>query len=103
MNPHTVAMVAPNSGVYVYDDATQRRTSVPGVVAGGPDLSWVQWGNDDSALLGTDSYHGILQPMDVTSAGVTSLQWRSRTLESIYVLYVPQKGLLYSYGGASIR
>jgi IPT/TIG domain len=107
ISPHTVAMVAghfdyspPGNGVYVYDDATPRAASVLGWGPdGGPEIDWVQWGNDDSTLFGTTSYNAALQPMKVTSSGI-SLNGTREELGSIYGQYVPQEGLLYSYGGA---
>lgn len=105
VNPHTVAVVPghwgyspPGSGVSVYDDSRPRANSIGGSAIGTPEIDWVQWGNDDSTLFGTPNYNPGLQPMKVDAQGVT-LNGTEEHLKSIYGQYVPQNGLLYSYGG----
>ena len=81
VNPHSVAVVAGHwgysplgEGVYVYDDATLRPTSVPGWITGGPMIDWVQWGADDSTIYGsqyTTIDAGGVATLKVTSAGVS--------------------------------
>jgi hypothetical protein len=98
VSTHTVAVVGSVDGVYVYDDATPRQTSIPAPNApGGTEIGWVQWGNDDTTLFGTGSYSGYLNPLKVTASGVT---WNGQTeqIDSIFGQYFPQQGLLYSYG-----
>jgi hypothetical protein len=108
---HTVAVVAgaagfwggDGNGVYVYDDATPRPTSITGPAAGGPILDWVQWGSDDTTLYGsqgqTDDQAGIAT-LQVTSAGVTLHGPYPGGLTPSVSQYDKQNGLLYSYGGA---
>jgi hypothetical protein len=57
VNPHTVALVAgtidespPGNGIYIFDDAVQRPTSVAGYRNGGPMIDWIQWGLNDSTI-----------------------------------------------------
>jgi hypothetical protein len=105
VSPHTAAVVPghwgyspPGNGVYVYDDATPRANSIQGFAIGTPEIDWVQWGKDDSTLFGTPNYNPGLQPMQVDAQGV-SLNGTFEHIKSIYGQYVPQNGLLYSYGG----
>jgi len=64
-SPHTVALVSgnwgvspPGNGVYIYDDATQRPTFVPGGwgTEGGPFIDWIQWGGNDSTIYGNQYF-----------------------------------------------
>jgi hypothetical protein len=60
-SPHTLAVIPVNSsdsengnGVYIYDDATQRPTTIPGY-PGGPEIDWIQWGPNGSTIYGNDT------------------------------------------------
>ena len=77
VSPHTVALVAGafnssgGNGVYVYDDATQRPTYVPGFgPGGGPQIDRIRWGKDDSTLYAIGGFNGILS-LQVNSSGVS--------------------------------
>ena len=57
---HTVALVSgnwgespPGNGIYIYDDATQRPTFVPGswTTSGMPFMDWIEWSGNDSTIL----------------------------------------------------
>lgn len=99
VNPHTLALVAGPSGtengVYVFDDATQRPNSVPGRVAGGPGVNWIQWGSDDSTIYGDAA--GVAT-LNVTASGISlkSLNGGRIAPESQYTQYDKGNGRLYS-------
>jgi hypothetical protein len=105
VSSHTVALVAGNTqtpavgnGVYVYDDATQRRSFVPGFNSGGSSISSIQWGANDSTIYGLGA--GIAT-MAVNSSGVSLASVNGGTI-------VPQgqpqfdatNALLYSTGSS---
>jgi DNA-binding beta-propeller fold protein YncE len=79
-SPHAVAMVAgdhnispPGNGVYVFDDAVQRPSSIAGWGHGtnGPPINWIQWGASDAVIYGM---MGGFYKLDVDAAGVTWTQ-----------------------------
>ena len=74
VNPHTVALVAgpfgTGNGIYVYDDAIQRPGSLPGRLAGGPFVDWIQWGANDSTIYGNQ--HTTIDARGVATLNVTS-------------------------------
>ncbi|MFZ0630517.1 MAG: IPT/TIG domain-containing protein [Acidobacteriaceae bacterium] len=106
VSPHTVALVAGDSnGVYIYDDATPRPTSVPSwEPGGGPLINWLQWGNDDSTLyateIGIEGEDGIL-PLQVNASGVT---WNGTGGGQAAGLidYDRQNGLAYTRNAGSV-
>jgi hypothetical protein len=103
VDPHTVGIVAWHGdnlltdGVYVYDDAIPRPKSIPGNYQGGPDLFWVQWGQDDSTLYGVEAESGVAT-LPVTSAGVSLQSWNGSILGLNQPRYNKGTGLLYSDG-----
>jgi hypothetical protein len=105
VSSHTVALVAGNTqtpavgnGVYVYDDATQRPSFVPGYNSGRPSIGSIQWGANDSTIYGLEA--GIAT-MAVNSSGVSLASVNGGTI-------VPQgqpqfdatNALLYSTGSS---
>jgi hypothetical protein len=103
VSPHTLAMVAGDS-VYIYDDATARPTSLPGLASGGPDTGLLQWGNDDSTLYSIQNLaeegDGIF-PLQVSSSGV---RW-NKTGGGLPVglsYYNRQNGLTYAFDGTGV-
>lgn len=103
-SPHTVALIAGNwgndydgNGVYVFDDATQRRTFVPGTGGGGPILDWIQWGQNDSTIYGMN---GVIANLQVTASGVSQVGTAKILAGVEDGQYVSKNGLVYSYGGA---
>jgi len=110
-SPHTVAMVAghiswtpPGDGVYVYDDAVQRPNLVAGFTNGGPAIDWIQWGADDTAIYGNETYTmdaGGIAMMAVSSSGVSLTSYPdSLLLGPLITQYDRSNGILYSYAGA---
>ena len=110
VSPHTVAVIAGNwfyspvgEGVYIYDDATQRSTSVPGAEAGGPYVDWVQWGADDSTIFGnqyTTIDAGGVATLNVTSSGVSFTGYKGGQIGPSYTQFEKSNGILYSLGYA---
>jgi trimeric autotransporter adhesin len=111
VSPHTVALVAGHwqyspvgEGVYVYDDATQRPTSVPGFAVGGPTIDWTQWGANDSTMYGnqyTTIDAGGVATLNVTSSGVSLASYQGGQVGPPYFSqYDASNGLLYSLGEA---
>ena len=113
VNPHTVAVISgfwegspgdPGFGegeaVYVYDDATPRPTSLPGILPGGVAIDWVQWGRNDSTMYTTGEIGGVAT-LNVTPAGVSLGSSNGGNAGPAYVgQYDANNGLLYSFGGA---
>lgn len=112
VSPHTVALIPGHwgyspagDGVYVYDDATARPTSVPAWgAAGGPMIDWMQWGPNDSTIYGnqytTIDAGGILT-LKVDASGVTvGSLGNSLAIQLVTPQYDPSTGLLYSDRGA---
>jgi hypothetical protein len=105
-SPHTVAVIAGawegspvGDGVYVYDDAVQRPTSVTGYGSGGPTIDWLQWGANDSVLYGnrTNSIDaGGVATMSVTSAGVSLVSYNGGEVGPDISQYLAANNLLYS-------
>jgi hypothetical protein len=99
VNPHTLALVAgpfgTENGVYVFDDAIQRPNSVPGRVAGGPGVNWIQWGADDSTIYGDAA--GVAT-LNVTASGISLRRLNGGRIgpESQYTQYDKGNGRLYS-------
>jgi hypothetical protein len=101
-SPHTVALVVgswgespPGDGVYVYDDATQRPTFVPGSwgAAGGPEIDSILWGGDDETIYA--STNGIAT-LNVTSSGVSFAgDMGGQVAPSIMGQYDASNGLVY--------
>jgi IPT/TIG domain len=107
VSPHTLAVVAgcncspAGDGVYVYDDATVRPTSVPGFMSSGPTIDWIQWGKDDSTLYATQTTiegGGGILPLQVSSSGV-SWNGTGGGLTAALIDYDRQNGLAYSRDG----
>jgi trimeric autotransporter adhesin len=110
VSPHTLALVAgkweddgAGNGVYVYDDAKQRPTSVPAFNAGGPWIDWIQWGANDLTIYG-DQYTTIdaggVGTLSVAATGVTAKSYNGGQVGPSYSHYDKKKGLLYSFGQA---
>jgi IPT/TIG domain len=111
VSPHALALVAgcvgcspAGNGVYVYDDATQRPTFVPGwEPGGGPTIDWIQWGKDDSTIdatqLTTEGGGGIL-PLQVNASGV-SWNGTGGGLTAALIDYDKQNGLAYERDGSA--
>jgi hypothetical protein len=106
INPHTVALVAgnwgespPGDGVYVYDDATQRPTFVPGEwgASGGPVINWIQWGGNDSTIYGSSV--GVAT-LTVTASGVSFVGYNGIDIGPTLSQYDASNGLLYSLNQA---
>lgn len=101
-SPHTVALVVgnfgespPGDGVYVYDDATQRPTFVPGDwgTSGEPVIDWVQWGANDSTIYGSP---GGVAMLNVDSSGVSFVSDNGGgTAAPGLIQYDSSNGLLY--------
>lgn len=110
VNPHTVAVIAGNwyyspvgEGVYIYDDATQRPTSIPGTETGGPYIDWVQWGADDSTIFGnqyTTIDQGGIATLKVTSSGVSFSSYKGGQIGPSYSQFEKSNGILYSFAAA---
>jgi IPT/TIG domain len=110
VSPHTVGVVAgswsespPGNGVYIYDDATQRPTSVPQFGSSGLEIDSIQWGNDDSTIYGTrddTTDGGGIATLQVTPSGVSLNGPYGGSLNATLSQYDKLSGLLYSYGGA---
>lgn len=109
-SPHTVDVIAgnwtlspPGDGVYVYDDATPRPTSVEGYRSGGPMIDWFQWGANTSALYGnqyTTIDAGGVATMNVNSTGVSFVSYNGGEVGPPYISqYLPANNLLYSLLG----
>lgn len=111
-SPHTVALVLgnwgespPGDGVYIYDDATQRPTFVPGSwgTGGGPFIDWIQWGGNDSTIYGNQYFtidQGGIATLDVTSSGVSFVAYKGGQAGPALTQYDTSNGLLYSFGAA---
>lgn len=111
VSPHALALIAgqwgyspPGAGVYVYDDATRRPTSVPGFgPGGGPMIDWIQWGADDSTIYGnqyTTIDAGGVATLSVDSSGVSLTSYNGGQIGPAFTQYDKANGLLYSFGGA---
>lgn len=107
VSPHTVGLVAgnwtnspPGEGVYVYDDASQRGTSVSGFSASGPEIDWIQWGASDSTIYGNE--YDIPNPkgtatLSVNSSGVTFQSYNGANVGPVVgAQYDSGTGLIYS-------
>lgn len=101
--PHTVGLVVQGdgeagNGIYVYDDATQRPTFVPGWEPyGGPLVNWIQWGQNDSTMYGME---GNIVTLQVNASGVSQVG-AARVLPGVSNgQYDSKNGLVYSYTGA---
>jgi hypothetical protein len=109
-SPHALALVAGHwfyspvgEGVHVYDDATQRPTSVPGwgPFGGGPMIDWIQWGANDSTIYGnqyTTGDAGGVATLNVTPSGVSFSAYNGGQIGPGYTQYDSNKGLLYAAG-----
>ncbi len=105
-SPHAVAVIAGNwtyspagNGVYVYDDATPRPTSVEGYASGGPMIDWFQWGANNSVIYGnqyTTIDRGGVATMNVTSAGVSLVSYNGGQVTPDMPQYDAANNLLYS-------
>ena len=112
-SPHAVAVIpgqwqgspgyealGEGDGVYVYDDATQRPTSVPGPPAGGPMIDWIQWGANDSTIYGsqyTTIDAGGVAALNVTPSGVSLKSYNGGQVGPPFISqYDANNGLLYS-------
>jgi hypothetical protein len=106
INPHTLAFVlAGENGVYIYDDAVQRPTSIPNwEPGGGPLIDWIQWGKDDSTIYATQTTiegGGGILPLQVNSSGV-SWNGTGGGLTASFIDYNTQNGLAYSRNGYAV-
>jgi hypothetical protein len=109
-NPHTVAVGAGNWttspagwNIYVFDDAVQRSKSIRILNSGLPLIDWLQWGQDDSILYGTqyttiDSPGGVIS-MSVDTSGISILPGDGGFPggTGVYSYFSPATGLMYSY------
>lgn len=117
VSPHAVAVIAgqwqgspgfegfgEGRGVYVYDDAIKRPTSVPGPQIGGPLIDWIQWGANDSTIYGsqyTTIDAGGVASLNVTSSGVSLASYNGGQVGPAFISqYDANNGRLYSLGGA---
>jgi hypothetical protein len=112
VSPHTVALIAGSlnfspSGrsIYVYDDTTQRPTSITSTNQGnGPTIFWTQWGANDSTMYAylTAIVTGGIATLNVNSAGVSLASHFGGPLLPLSPQYERANGLLYSniYGEA---
>ena len=101
-SPHTVAVMIGNSGepypgggVYIYDDATQRPTFIPGSwgTTGGPVIDSILWGGSDQTIYA--SGNGIAT-LNVTSSGVSLVSNSGGQIASTVIgQYDASSGLLY--------
>ena len=110
-NSRTVAVIpgfwdAPNypvgNGVYIYDDSVQRPTFVPGLLSSGPNISWIQWGANESTIYANQydpSLRDGIGTLTVTPSGVSSTSFAGGNLGPDNIMqYVNSTRLLYSYG-----
>lgn len=114
-SPHAVAVIpgqwqgspgyealGEGDGVYVYDDATQRPTSVRGPAAGGPMIDWIQWGANDSTIYGsqyTTIDAGGVATLSVTPTGLSLKSYNGGQVGPSFISqYDANNGLLYSLG-----
>ena len=106
-SPHTVALVCgnwgespPGNGIYIYDDATQRATFVPGIwtTSGMQFMDWIEWGVNDSTIYANPG----VSILNVTSAGVSFVASNGGQAgpPQIQTQYESSSGLLYSFGAA---
>jgi len=105
-SPHAVAVIAgnwslspPGDGVYVFDDVTQRPTSVKGYASGGPMIDWFQWGATNSVIYGnqyTTIDQGGVATIKVTSAGASLLSYNGGQVGPAMPQYDVANNLLYS-------
>ena len=110
VNPHTVAVVSGHwfyspvgEGVYVFDDATQRPTSIPGwgPMGGGPMIDWIQWGANDSTIYGnqyTTGDAGGVATLSVNSSGVSFSSYNGGQIGPGFSRFESATGLLYDIG-----
>lgn len=110
VSPHTVAVIPGHwgwsptgDGIYVYDDATQRPTSIPGWGPGGsgPMIDWIQWGANDSTIYGnqyTTIDAGGVATMNVTSSGVSFTAYNGGQIGPDHTQYDVKSRFLYSTG-----
>jgi hypothetical protein len=106
VNPHTIALIAGSlnfspSGrsIYVYDDTTQRPTSITSTNQGnGPTIFWTQWGANDSTMYAylTAIDAGGIATLNVNSAGVSLASHVGGPLLPLSPQYERANGLLYS-------
>jgi hypothetical protein len=109
-NPHTLALIAAlwnqgslNNGVYVYDDATPRPTSLSGPIPNVQTLQWLQWGGNDSTIYANafNAYDDdFIAKLSVSSSGVSFTSYHEGTTAIGYTEYNSAKGLLHSYASA---
>lgn len=97
-NPHTLATaIYGQNGVYVYDDATPRPTFVPSwEPGGGPGVTTIQWGKDDSMLYGFGTFAGVF-PLPVNGSGVKWDGTYQNLLSYNPPAYDPASGVAYSW------
>jgi hypothetical protein len=114
VNPHTVAVLGGVWGdspagldAYIFDDATQRPVSMPTLEVRPGYVDWIQWGDDDSTLYGTQ-YTSIDVPglavLNVNSEGVLAQGLYGANAITIAGIaqYDKTTGFLYSYNGQAI-
>lgn len=106
-SPHTVAVIAgnwgyspPGDGVYVYDDAAPRPTSVLGYQSGGRMIDWIQWGANNSVIYGsqyTTIDAGGVATLNVATSGVSLASYNGGQVgPPTFTQYDSTNGLLYS-------
>jgi hypothetical protein len=107
VNPNTVAFVlgpfGAGNGIYVYDGATQRPQSLPGEIAGGPFVDWIQWGADDSTIYGnqyTTIDAGGVATLVVTPSGLSLKSYNGGEVGPVRPQYDKGNDRLYSPNGA---
>jgi hypothetical protein len=106
-SPHTVAVMigssgepSPGGGVYIYDDATQRPTFIPGSwgTTGGPVIDSILWGGNDQTIYA--SGNGIAT-LNVTSSGVSLVSNSGGQIApTVMGQYDASNGLLYDLNQA---
>jgi hypothetical protein len=108
-SPHTLAVIAgnwgyspPGDGVYVYDDAIQRPSSVTGYQSGGRMIDWIQWRANDHVIYGnqyTTIDAGGVATLNVTASGVSLVSYNGGQVgPPTLTQYDSANGLLYSDG-----
>ena len=106
VNPHALGLIAgiwnqspPGDGVFVFDDAVQRPTSVPGYSTTGTMIDWINWGSDDSTIYGnqyTTIDLGGVATIAVNPSGATLTSYNGGDVGPYHSQYDKGTGLLYS-------
>ncbi|MDE3201886.1 MAG: IPT/TIG domain-containing protein [Acidobacteriota bacterium] len=95
-------------GVAIYDDATQRAQSVPGVSVSGAMIGLLTWKSDGSYLYGAQMVNGyadlnVVYVMPVDSNGVTlAITYTNANWNLLSIAYESKSGYLYGSDGTII-